>query len=55
MVRNVAVFIQEKDVMSLLTAKGDTPEDKLRLLLIFYLTSTISDQDLTVRHPKKHP
>jgi len=37
----------EKDVMSLLTAKGDTPEDKLRLLLIFYLTSTISDQDLT--------
>lgn len=35
--------------MTLLTSKTDNAEDKLRLLLIFYLSSSISDEELPVR------
>lgn len=36
----------KKEILGLLAAKGDTAEDKLRLFLIFYLTTAIPEEDL---------
>jgi hypothetical protein len=45
------VLQDKKEIMGLLTAKGDTAEDKLRLFLIFYLTAAIPEEDLPVPSP----
>ena len=45
-VLNECVVQDKKEILGLLAAKGDTAEDKLRLFLIFYLTTAIPEEDL---------